>query len=115
MRGNSANAVIAIPAAGDVLIAGGSSASNKTLATAEFFDPSTGQFSATGHAFASRADAVAAPIPDSKVLLDGGFSGGATIKQFSLNLVGKVLTSSEIFDPATGKFSIAAMMATVTQ
>jgi len=112
MRGNSANAVIAIPAAGDVLIAGGSSASNKTLATAEFFDPSTGQFSATGHAFASRAGAMAAPIPDSKVLLDGGFSGGATIKQFSLNLVGKVLSSSEIFDPATGKFSIAAMMAT---
>ena len=113
MRGRSANAgIVAVPAAGDVLIAGGSSASNRTLASAEFFDPSTNQFLATGHAFASRAGAVAAPISDSKVLLDGGFSGGATIKQFSLNLNGKVLSSSEIFDPTTGKFSLAAMMAT---
>jgi hypothetical protein len=102
----------AIPAAGDVLIAGGASASNKSLATAEFFDPSTSQFFATGHAAASRAGAAAAPLSESKVLLDGGFSGGATIKQFSLNLYGKVIGSAEIFDRVTGAFSAAAPMAT---
>jgi hypothetical protein len=102
----------AIPSAGDVLIAGGASASNGTLATAEFFDPSTNQFFVTGHATASRAGAVAAPIFQSKVLLDGGFSGGGTIKQFSLNLDGKVLSSAETFDPVTGAFSPGAPMAT---
>ena len=112
MRGSANAGIVAVPAAGDVLIAGGSSATNRTLASAEFFDPSTSHFFATGHAFASRAGAVAAPISDSKVLLDGGFSGGATIKQFSLNLNGKVLSSSETFDTTTGAFSLGAMMAT---
>jgi hypothetical protein len=102
----------AIPAAGDVLIAGGASASNRSLASAEFFDPASGQFFLTGPAAASRAGAVAAPIAASKVLLGGGFSGGASIRQFSLNLDGKVIGSAEIFDRATGAFSPAATMAT---
>jgi Galactose oxidase, central domain/Kelch motif len=101
-----------IPSAGDVLIAGGSSPSNKTLATSEFFDPSASQFFATGSMADSRAGAAAAPISQSKVLVDGGFSGGAAIKQFSLNLDGKVLSSAEIFDTTTGAFSSAAPMGT---
>src|SRR5579864_1850546 len=68
--------VPAIPTAGDVLIAGGASASNRSLASAEFFDPASGQFFLTGPAAASRAGAIAAPIAASKVLLGGGFSGG---------------------------------------
>jgi len=104
--------VPAIPTAGDVLIAGGASASNRSLASAEFFDPSNGQFFLTGNAGASRAGAIAAPLAASKVLLGGGFSGGATIRQFSLNLDGKVIGSAEIFDRATGAFSAAATMAT---
>ncbi len=104
--------VPAIPAAGDVLIAGGASASNRSLASAEFFDPSNGQFFLTGNAGASRAGAIAAPLAASKVLLGGGFSGGATIRQFSLNLDGKVIGSAEIFDRSTGAFSPAATMAT---
>lgn len=115
MRGFDSSAIsgkVAIPAVGDVLIAGGASASNKSLATAEFFDPSSSQFFATGHAAESRAGAAAAPLSESKVLLDGGFSGGATIKQFSLNLDGKVIGSAEIFDRATGAFTPAAPMAT---
>ena len=102
----------AIPAAGDVLIAGGASASNRSLASAEFFDPASGQFFLTGPAAASRAGAIAAPIAASKVLVGGGFSGGASIRQFSLNLDGKVISSAEIFDRATGAFSPAATMAT---
>ncbi len=102
----------ALPTAGDVLIAGGASATNQSLATAEFFDPSTSRFSLTSPAAASRAGAAAAPLSGSQVLLDGGFSGTAAIKQFSLNLDGNVLGSAETFDLASGTFSAAAPMTT---
>ena len=101
----------AIPAAGDVLIAGGADASNRSLAIAEFFDPSAGQFVATGIAASSRAGASAAPLSATQVILDGGFSGGAAIKNFSLTLEGNVLSGAEIFDEATGAFSPAGKMA----
>jgi Galactose oxidase, central domain len=112
LKASTSTAKPAIPSAGDVLIAGGASASNTSLATAEFFDPSSSQFFATGRAGAGRAGAAAAALSPSKVLLDGGFSGGATIKQFSLNLNGKVIGSAEIFDGSTGTFSPAATMST---
>lgn len=112
VRKSSVNQKTAIPAAGDVLIAGGASATNQSLATAEFFDPSNSQFFSTSHSEASRAGAVAAPLPASQVLLDGGFSGTAAIKQFSLNLDGNVLSSAEIFDRTSGAFSLAAPMGT---
>ena len=79
----------AIPVAGDVLIAGGADASNQSIADAEFFDPSLGQFVATGIAASSRAGISAAPLSPTQVLFAGGFSGRATIKNFSLNLEGR--------------------------
>jgi len=114
-RGNPAathSLKAAIPAAGDVLIAGGADASNRSLASAEFFDPSSGQFVTTGSAASSRAGATAVPLSATKVLLAGGFSGGAAIKNFSLNLDGNVLSSAEIFDETTGAFSPAGKVAT---
>ena len=114
-RGSQAaihNAKAAIPDAGDVLIAGGADASNRSLASAEFFDPTSGQFVATGSGALSRASASAAALSASQVLLDGGFSGDAAIKNFSLNLEGKVLGSAEIFDETTGTFSLAGRMTT---
>jgi len=102
----------AIPTPGDVLIAGGADASNESIADAEFFDPSLGQFVATGIEASSRAAISAAPLSPTQVLLPGGFSGGATIKNFSLNLAGKVLSSAESFDEVTGAFSPAGTMGT---
>ncbi len=102
----------AIPSPGDVLIAGGADASNSSLATAEFFDPSSGQFVATGIEGTSRAGASASPLLPTQVLLAGGFNGGATIKNFSLNLEGSVLSGTEMFDETTGAFSPAGTMAT---
>ena len=102
----------AIPAPGDVLIAGGADASNESIADAEFFDPSLGQFVVTGIEASSRAAISAAPLSPTQVLLPGGFSGGATIKNFSLNLAGKVLSSAESFDEVTGAFSPAGTMGT---
>src|ERR1035437_10178811 len=101
----------AIPGAGDVLIAGGADASNRSLATAEFFDPSAGQFVATGGAASSRAGASAASLSATQGMLDGGFSGAAAIKNFSLTLTGYVLSGAEIFDEVTGAFSPAGRMA----
>jgi hypothetical protein len=100
-----------IPAAGDVLIAGGADASLRTLASAEFFDPSLGQFVTTGSAGPSRAGASAAALSANQVLLEGGFSGSAAIKRFSLSLEGEVLGGAEIFDETAGTFSPARRMA----
>jgi hypothetical protein len=102
----------AIPVAGDVLIAGGADASNQSIAEAEFFDPSAGQFVPTGSAASSRAVASAEPVSPTQVLLAGGFSGTATIRNFSLDLEGNVLGSAEIFDETSGAFSAAAEMTT---
>jgi large repetitive protein len=113
-RGNQAihvNLKAAIPAAGDVLIAGGADASNQSLASAEFFDPSAGQFVVTGMMSSRRAGASAAALSAGQVILAGGFSGGASIKNFSLALDGSVLSSAEIFDEATGAFSPTGAMA----
>src|ERR1019366_954448 len=52
----------AIPASGDVLIAGGADASNRSLASAEFFDPSSGQFVPTGGAASRPAGASAGAL-----------------------------------------------------
>ena len=106
------NLKAAVPAAGDVLIAGGADASNRSLASAEFFDPSSGQFFLTGSAISSRADAAATALSPTQVLLDGGFSGRAAIKNFSLVLEGSALNNAEIFDETTGAFSLAGKMAT---
>jgi large repetitive protein len=102
----------AVPSAGDVLIAGGANASNQSLATAEFFDPSSGEFFATGTASSSRAGASAAVFSPTQVLLAGGFSGEALIKNYSLDLNGSTLSSVEIFDESTGTFSRTGRMAT---
>ncbi len=106
------NLQAAIPAAGDVLIAGGADASNQSLASAEFFDPSAGQFVVTGIMSSRRAGASAAALSAGQVILAGGFSGGASIKNFSLALDGSLLSSAEIFDKATGAFSPTGAMAT---
>ncbi len=112
----AAQSAPAIPNAGDVLIAGGADASNHSLASAEFFDPVENKFELTGTAARSRADVGAAGfasggVASGKVLFAGGFSGGASVKEYTLGLSGAVLAGAELFDQTTGAFAPTGAMA----
>jgi hypothetical protein len=85
---------------GRVLVAGGCcSPTGPYESSAEVFDPSTNSFSSAGIGSMTeeRQDAVAAPLPDGRVLVAGGEHGGW------------VLANAEIFDPATNTFSSAGV------
>ncbi len=91
----SAPAVAPLPG-GRVLVAGGFAGGlgGMYLATAEVYDPATNVFSTLPNSMTTpRSGAVAAPLPDGKVLIAGGFDGTS------------YLSSAEIFDPATNTFS----------
>jgi hypothetical protein len=72
-----------------VLIAGGSSTGNDSLASAERYDPSTGHWTVTGSMNAGRHDFTATLLADGKVLAVGGWDGS------------DALASAELYDPGT--------------
>jgi Ca2+-binding RTX toxin-like protein len=89
---------------GRVLIAGGSPTGQdlNVTSSAEVFDPATNSFSSTGigSMTVSRGYVAAAPLPDGRVLLAGGYSAAPTYSS---------LASAEVFDPATNTFSSAGI------
>jgi putative Ig domain-containing protein/galactose oxidase-like protein len=92
---------------GRVLILGG--LHNGPLATAELFDPANGSFSSTASPMASaHAFHTATILADGRVLVTGGM---AQQSNFGGPIHGGV-TSSELFDPATGLFSSTGDMGT---
>src|SRR5438309_2134932 len=90
---------------GNVLVAGGITNGAVVLASAELYDPTAGVFSATGSMGTARVLAGNPEIllPNGKVLIAGGSSTGA----FSTPLA-----SAELYDPATGTFSLTGSMGT---
>jgi hypothetical protein len=93
---------------GRVLIAGGDYAPNPsglpTLATAELYDPSTGEFSITGSMTTPRELHTATLLPDGRVLITGGrqyIASGRNIMS---------LASAELYDPVTGTFTATVDM-----
>jgi hypothetical protein len=91
---------------GRVLIAGGTNSIG--LASAEIYDPATGKFKVTGSMTVARQDHAAARLADGRVLVVGGTANGV-VGPFG------VLSSAEIYDPATGKFTATGSMSTPRQ
>lgn len=90
-----------VGAAEFVLIAGGAGVAG-TLATAELFDVSLGQFVPLAAPLGTdRIDARALLLPSGKILVQGGLSG-VSPTTFSPTVAG-----AELFDPATRSFSPA--------
>jgi len=77
---------------GRVLIAGGVTGSGWT-ATAEIYDPATGQFTATGSMNSPRRDFEAALLNDGRVLVVGG--NGTALP-----------ATTELYNPSTGKWTV---------
>ncbi len=86
-----------------VLVAGGSGELG-ALATAELYDPRTGEFSPTGSMTEPRAYHTATLLSDGRVLIAGGQGSS-----------GKGLNTAELYDPKTGTFSPTGSMGAARQ
>jgi galactose oxidase-like protein len=89
---------------GRVLIAGGRSPKDSTYASVEVYDPSSGSFTSTGSMHSGRKYHTATLLPDGRVLVTGGE------EQNDVGIPGKTLSSTELYDPGTGKFTPAGSM-----
>ncbi len=81
---------------GRVLVVGGDWDYN--MDSAEIYDPATAKFVMVGSLNQGRNGAPATLLNDGKVLIAGGFEGGHE---------SVMLKSAEIYDPATGRFTLA--------
>src|SRR5664280_1240877 len=87
---------------GRVLMVGGGN-DTTMLASAELYDPATGKFSPTGSVALPRIGHTATLLRDGRVLVAGGQDNDTAPLTY--------LASAEIYDPATGKFSLTGSMA----
>jgi Galactose oxidase, central domain len=94
---------------GRVLIAGGvhyqpnANVDQTFLRTAELYTPASGKFTLTGSMIRARENATATLLPNGRVLIAGGDEDNRDLEY---------LASAEIYDPATGKFSLTGSMST---
>ena len=86
---------------GRVLIAGGIDPNNVVLATAEIYDPSTQTWTPTGNLNTPRYMHSATLLPNGMVLVAGGWPGPGLYYGSGTY----ALTSSELWDPATGTWT----------
>lgn len=86
---------------GRVLIVGGEDRQEEALTSAELYDPATGKFSLAGNMAFARDAHTATLLANGKVLIVGGGSGHYPLQA--------VYREAELFDPATGKFSLTGL------
>jgi hypothetical protein len=91
---------------GKVLIAGGDDAVGP-LSSAELYDPATGQFSATGSLSIGRELQTATLLDNGKVLIAGGLYYKDVVTDPAAD---EVLSTAELYDPATGEFTPTGSM-----
>jgi hypothetical protein len=97
--------VVRLPT-GKVLVVGGSDTAGNPLASTELYDPITGAFSPAGNMSTTREDN-RTPLQDNgKVLIVAGRSGIAN---------SSVLDSTELYDVATGTFTLTGSLGTARQ
>lgn len=87
---------------GKVLIAGGDDGTT-SLSSSELYDPASGEFAETGVMNIPRDNCTATRLANGKVLIAGGYQ---LLPDFS----GSVQDTAEIYDPATGSFSLTGSM-----
>jgi N-acetylneuraminic acid mutarotase len=91
---------------GMVLVAGGCCNGGLGLASAELYDPGTGKWSSTGGLKVPRVGHTATLLADGEVLVTGGACEfGCSNASFFSNLA-----SAELYNPATGKWSLTGSM-----
>jgi len=81
-----------------VLVAGGSNFVSGILASAELYDPATGNWTGAGRLNVARWHHTATSLSDGTVLVAGGLSRRNS------------LASAEIYDPATGNWTATASL-----
>jgi hypothetical protein len=89
---------------GKVLIVGGAGNNSGALASAELFDPATGAFSPAGSMLTARTGPNTMLLPNGQVLIAGGAAGAGGNAP--------LLTSAELYDPASGAFTATGSMTT---
>jgi hypothetical protein len=94
-------------AGGQVLITGGLDAAGVVVSTAELYDPATGKFTLT---------TVASPGSGSNMTVSREFHTSTTLTNGQVLIAGgrdeagDILGSAELYDPATGKFTLTGDM-----
>jgi N-acetylneuraminic acid mutarotase len=86
-----------------VLVSGGAVSSASCFSSTELYDPVTGTWSSTSSMTSPRCFHGANLLPSGGVLVHGGITSGDEVLP---------LTSSELFNPATGKWTSAGAMTT---
>ncbi len=86
---------------GKILLVGGYNGINFSLVSADLYNPATGLWSATGNMNVGRIGHTATLLNDGRVLVTGGFSQNSSPD---------VVTSAEIYNPATGQWTTVASM-----
>ena len=87
---------------GRVLAAGGYDRTSGYRASAEVYDPATGDWTSTSNLDTSRSGHTSTLLPDGRVLIVGGYT--------MANFVEIYPTSAELYDPVTGAFTLAGSL-----